>query len=975
MNITKLIQKRFLLTLILVFICKFFTLAQGKIGFKTPVVTFTTKDGYPAGIAFSFFKDKQGYLWTSSGNGLSRYDGYQFTRINERYNIEGSYFPEISGFGDNVLISSRTSLLIFDHKTDSINSFAYPAGVIADMMTFIIEYEKKIYIFNLLTTKGGPGSGSKHMIYDPEEKIFKEITGIDIGSPVMNVSNNGTLTAISYHGNVYEMQSVSSFVDKAKIGDALTCVTYTGKDTWVAIDIIKRSIVKIQKTDNSYSSGKICDWNENAFQTRNNNRLLKDGSVLFLSDGNTVYKLKNDKVQKIITGPDTYFVLYEDDKGNCWIGGIKGLYLIPAAGFTELQITDPGMKYFYPISRNRLGDLLIPVYGKGIAKLNTQSPGFQNVESYYYSYTYKHNGGFTPWNIKLSDSNFLFGTDAGFLIGNGSNWKHHSMNYPVLLDAEESNDKSGVYLAANRGIEFWSWAKNDTLSTVFPELKGVRVYKFYKDRTKNIWCISDKGTGIINSGRFVKDSLLSSYKVYDIAEDEKNIYWVSTSKGLFNYKNGKLTRIFEHLIQSGPFDMLITKRNILVMSKGTTLYVIDLNKSGTSGHHEIYVFNEKNGFIVDEMNKNCFTEDAEGRLWIAAMNKIIYCEPEKLIRGSIPVVSKIKGLQSDSKIFTFISEKSKSAIIRLTPGDKRLSFEFSGIVLINPGPLFFKYRLIGLSDIWSSVTKETSATFFNLRPGSYSFEVCASIDGVNWSETSVTQKIVIQPFWYQTMLFKIVLGLMIFAIVLVIHRYRVNQLLKIEKIRNNISSDLHDEIGSTLSSINIYTGLAKKEINKEPLLDSISKNVNDVITKLDDLVWSINPVHDTIDSIIKRVNNYAEPFTKAKEITLNISVNTNLQTLRPSAEIRHHIYLILKELINNSVKHSKCTAISIVIEKGNKIIKMLVSDNGKGFEKNNIISGRNGLENINKRIGELNGLIDLESGEGKGTNVIIEIPI
>jgi signal transduction histidine kinase/ligand-binding sensor domain-containing protein len=949
--------------------------AQGTTRYATPVVSYTSKDGYPAGIVFSIFKDIHGYLWISSGNGLTRFDGFRFEKINEKYNIEGTYFPEIKGFGDKVLISSRTSLFIYDYNSDAITTVKYPDSLMADMMTFYQEYDKKIYIFNLATTKGGPGSGSIYMIYDPDFNTFKKITGLDFGSPVMNVSDNGLLTAISYHGNVYEMQTASSFAHKTKLAETLTCVTYTGNDTWVSIDIKNSSLVKIQKSGNLYNSRKISDWKENAFQSRNNNILLKDSSILFYSDGQTVYRFKNNKVEKFISGQDTYFSLFEDNNGNCWIGGIKGLYLIPFARFTELQFTDSEIKYFYPISGNSSGDLLIPVYGKGIAKLKTQSPGLPNDEGYNYSYTYKHNGGFTPWNIQLSDSNFLFGTDAGFITGDGNNWKHHRMNYPVLLDGEESNDKSGVYLAANRGIEFWSWAKNDTLSPVFPELKGVRVYRFYKDSGKNIWCLSDKGTGIINSGKFVKDSLLSSFKIYDIVEVEKNTYWVSTSKGLFNYKNGKLNRIFEHLIQSGPFDMIITKKNILVMSKGTTLYVIDLNKSGASGRYELYVFNEKNGFMVDDMNRNCFTEDASGRLWIAAMNKIVYCEPENLIRGSLPVVSTIKSLQTDTKIFSFTPDKTSSAIIRLTPGDKRLSFEFSGVALINPGNLFFKYRLIGLSDKWSNITKETFATFLNLIPGSYSFEVCASIDGVNWSEASVTQKIIVQPVWYQTLLFKIVLGLMIIALIFAIHRYRVNQLLQIEKIRNNISSDLHDEIGSTLSSINIYTGLAKKETNKEPLLDSISQNVNDVITKLDDLVWSINPGHDSISSIINRINNYAEPLTGAKGIKLNFEANQQVKTLKLTAETRHHVYLILKELINNSVKHSQCYAITIEIVKEGKQIILIASDDGTGFDKKKITTGRNGLENIKKRTRDLKGFIELESTTGKGTRIKIEIPV
>jgi ligand-binding sensor domain-containing protein/two-component sensor histidine kinase len=969
-----LLLKHFLL--INAFILNSFLLtAQGSINFSNQIVSFTSKDGYPAGITFSIFQDKRGYLWVSSSNGLCRYDGYKFERIKEKYNLEGTIFSEIKGFGDKVFISSKTALLQYDYTKDSIKSTLYPDSLMADMMTFFAEYQNKIYVFNLLTRKGGPGSGTRHLLYDPVKNSFELIKGIDHRSPLMNVSNLDQLWAIGFLGEVYEMKSPLLFTYKTRLAEAITCVTYTGMHTWVAIDINKRSLIRIVKKEENYTVEKICDWKENAFQSRNNNILLKDSSILFYSEGHSIYKLKNNRVEKLLAAPDIYFVVYEDTKGNCWIGGLKGLYLLPAVAFREVQLDVSGLKYFYPVSMDAYGDMYVPVHEKGILKFNQQSLFNQNSKNTQYRLVYKHESGFTPWNLNIADSLLLIGSDEGFLVVKKNGWKHYRMNYPVLFDAVETPDKSGLFLAANRGIEQWVWAKEDTVATAFPELKGVRVYRFYKDLHKNIWCITDKGTGILRDGKFIRDSLFSAFKVNDLVEDFKNVYWISTGKGLFQYKNGKLSRVFEDIIQTGPYDMMITRENILVMSKGTTLYAIDLNESNASGNYSIHIFNEKNGFLVDDMNRKCFTEDASGRLWIDAMNKILVCEPRKLVSNPLTVLPKIKILQSDSRRITFFPDnRDKARKMVLKPGDDRLSFEYAGVCLLNPGDLFFRYRLMGLSDIWSGVTKETSVNYLHLKPGIYSFEVMASVDGINWTKPARTPDIQIQPFWYQTLFFKILLLLIIAGIIYMIHRYRVNQLLKINKIRADISSDLHDEIGSTLSSVNIYAGLAKKDPSNQLYLDSIQQNVTDVINKLDDLVWSIKPTEDTLGKIAERLSAYAVSAAALKGISFQLNLPEGLHEKSLPTDVKHHLYMVLKELANNAIKHSGASRILVDIENIKGELVITVSDNGKGFNSETARTDRNGLKNIRERVKEMKAKMEMSSQPGNGTKVKISLP-
>lgn len=194
-------------------------------------------------------------------------------------------------------------------------------------------------------------------------------------------------------------------------------------------------------------------------------------------------------------------------------------------------------------------------------------------------------------------------------------------------------------------------------------------------------------------------------------------------------------------------------------------------------------------------------------------------------------------------------------------------------------------------------------------------------------------------------------------------------------MRATISSNLHDEIGSTLSSINIYADLAKKEVAQSRHIESINLNVTDVINKLDDLVWGINPKYDSITNIISRIRSYAEPLAQAREILLDVKSELPEHDIKLAPEIKHDIYLMTKELINNAIKHSQCRHIHIQFVVHRKYLLVSVEDDGKGFDISGIRKNRNGLSNIAQRVSAMKGSLDTETGTGSGTKTTIHIPV
>ena len=159
------------------------------------------------------------------------------------------------------------------------------------------------------------------------------------------------------------------------------------------------------------------------------------------------------------------------------------------------------------------------------------------------------------------------------------------------------------------------------------------------------------------------------------------------------------------------------------------------------------------------------------------------------------------------------------------------------------------------------------------------------------------------PWWNQWW-FKTLFVMIVVSIIFLLYRIRMEQLLKVERIRRSISGDLHDDIGATLSSMIIYTNLARSEKDHEYYLDLIDQNAKEVIGKLDDLVWSINPKNDTCEQLINRMRLHAEPLLNAAGIRLNFTVNPAVLQLKLDLFVKNNVYLLFKEIVNNVVKHS-----------------------------------------------------------------------
>ena len=210
-----------------------------------------------------------------------------------------------------------------------------------------------------------------------------------------------------------------------------------------------------------------------------------------------------------------------------------------------------------------------------------------------------------------------------------------------------------------------------------------------------------------------------------------------------------------------------------------------------------------------------------------------------------------------------------------------INFSFALLDLKNPASNYYRYKLVGLYDDWVDNGKKNEAIFTNMEPGTYTFMVSGHDGDGLWSQPTQIE-VEIKPAWWQTWWLKAI-GLLIFILLLyVFFQYRISKVVEMEKLRNRIAQDLHDEIGSTLSSVSIYSLALSKSFDHLPeksgqIIDKISDSTINMMETMSDIVWSVNPANDLFENLINRMRAYASSVTEAADIKLDFESDSELE--------------------------------------------------------------------------------------------------
>ena len=237
-----------------------------------------------------------------------------------------------------------------------------------------------------------------------------------------------------------------------------------------------------------------------------------------------------------------------------------------------------------------------------------------------------------------------------------------------------------------------------------------------------------------------------------------------------------------------------------------------------------------------------------------------------------------------------------------------------------------------------------------------------------------------KSFQYGAIIFLAMLLLIGF---LVINRYRVVQrskrLIDMEKMRNNIARDLHDDIGSTLTSINILSKVALlQQVNGDTMMGANMQKIKDrssaIMESMGDIVWAINPQNDTIEQMIFRMKEFTAEILEPLNINYTFKEEGNFSSLKLNIKKRKDFYLLFKEAVNNAAKYSNCKNLHVQVEQDAHFLHLTVTDDGKGFNEK-VVKNGNGLINMRERAASMVAKINIDSVPGKGTSIALDVPI
>ena len=206
-----------------------------------------------------------------------------------------------------------------------------------------------------------------------------------------------------------------------------------------------------------------------------------------------------------------------------------------------------------------------------------------------------------------------------------------------------------------------------------------------------------------------------------------------------------------------------------------------------------------------------------------------------------------------------------------------------------------------------------------------------------------------------------------------------NQRLQAETLRTHIAEDLHDEMGSTLSSISIFSELLRQRAQETspemlPLVNRISQNVEAVLRSLDDIVWAVSPGLDTLADLVRRMQDHAAELLGPMAIRHSFSTQNLQGNQSVAVDRRKDLYLIFKEALNNALRHSACTAIDITVSLADGVFRLEIVDNGRGFDPSARPNG-NGLANMGRRAQSLGTELTVDSAPGRGTRIWLSAKI
>ena len=943
--------------------------------------TWLTEHGLPDNDVTGALQSADGYLWIGTHNGLARFDGVQFENISLP-NVSGR--PELlircllMGDDDTLWLAAEAGI-VMQLGRGVTNTFTTAAGLPTFRpMSMAQDRTGAVWI--------GYADGSVCQIVKGSVKRFFGLPGAGSCS-----------IAADAEGQIW-------FAREGRVGLFRT-------NQFIGLLTFPEKTVRLQGA----SKGGV--WIAAGL------RLLK-----FKEGGQPV---QVGEIAPERTGAEPS-VLFEDKPGGLWIGTAGGgLFHFDGAHATHV---DTSHSDILSIGEDREGSIWVGTAGGGLNRLRPRVLEMQGVESGLPGESIRSVGEDTAgvrWAV-AQNGGLARSTDAGWkTLSDADGWPK------VRATCVTSDGAGGVWIGTyHGGLAHWQ-NDQATLLRRKDGLASEITHALFLDRDRNLW-VGWESTNCLQRWRDGKWTTLTqtpgSRTIRALAQDTVGQVWAGTSDGfLFRIQNDALVNETSRTVSppipirclyappsgglwigyaggglgrlhNGKFGRVWSQQGL--HDDGICSIMPDGNGSLWIGSdHGIFQVNERELERVaageaetvrsivygrDEGLPNLAAAYGEtpgalrsrdGLIWFCTRTGMAVIRPDRVRANRIPPLVHIERVRVDGRAQPLLAETS----LRLPPRHHKVEFEIAALSFIAPENVRWKYRLDGVDNDWVEGGAQRVATYPQLAAGQYKFRVVACNSTGLWNDLGAQLAFIVDPFYWQTWWFRLAaLAAFTCGIVAVVRyvsfrrlRNRL-QLLEqetaLQRERQRIARDIHDELGASLTQIGMLAGFGMDTLEDRPQtqqhLGTIATRARRAVTALDEIVWAVNPRNDSLPRLADYLCRIADDCCEASAtVRCRKEVPTGLPPVPVRAEVRHNLALAVKEAINNALKHGRPETVWLRLNWNAPQLFAEVADDGVGFDPVLAQGQGNGLGNQSARLKDIEGTLAIESEPGRGTRV------
>ena len=960
------------------------------------------EDGLQQNAITAIVQSRAGYLWLGTYHGLARFDGVKFTIF------DSSHTPGLKNSRVTSLYEDSDGVIWIGHETGEVTRLTggefrpvnlkdgWPGGPIEAITT---DENKDLWLLNnngllfrlrdghLVTAPGGASPGQPaSLTRETSGRLWIVSNGMAAGLEA------GTLVPAQFDaanpppfyekvlpardGGLWVLGNgrIREWRDNRWVKDLGACPCESG---FVTLLLETRSGALLAGTlrDGLYiltpglqplhfsrTNGLSHDWVRSLCEDHEGN--------IWIGTGAGLATLRARKV-KMLSPPDGWqgravlsFSLTTDSAA--WIGTEgAGLYNYQQGKWDRFtESSGLGNLFVWSVLQTKRGELLAGTWGGGLlihrgTRFEAQEP-LNSITAPVLS-LYEARGG----ELWIGTVSGLHRYEAGKLTWFAGKEKLHLPDVRAIAQSPDGTiwfGMAGGGLGSYKDGNLRQFMKQDGLISDF-------VLSLYADSDGTLWIgTEENGLGRLKLGKFSSVGMeqgLGDSLICQIVDDGAGNLWLGSHQGILRASKADLSRCAEGEAKS-----------VRCLSYGKAEGMASLICSG--------------GFQPGACKA------ADGRLWFPTTKGLAIVDPANVSTNPVrpPVV--IEELLVEGKAI----EYGSTVPLKIPPGKQRFELHYTALSFAAPDKVRFQYKLDGLEKGWIDAGTRRIALYSYLPPGSYTFHVIACNNDDLWNEAGASLAFTVLPQFWQTWWFQgisAVCGAAAFGFGVVwVARRRLRRKLElahrqraIERERTRIAKDIHDDLGASLTRITLLSQSARGELDDPPRaaadLDRIYGTARELTRAMDEIVWAVNPKHDTLDSLATYLGRFAQDFLGTAGIRCRLRLPVELPTWPLTAEVRHNLFLAFKESLNNVVKHAAASEVQVLLRVEPEAFVLSVKDDGCGMAldlteaKTDHGPGRiaegNGLENMRQRLEEIGGTCNIQSAPRAGTKVTFLVPI